>query len=64
MNSLSSSEATTCGRFVVVVVNFRSSTLSGTPTEITALMSSSTHVFFSPRVQLNVHVAQHFNLVA
>ena len=58
VNSLSSSEATTCGRFVVVVVNFRSGTLSGTPTEMTASMGSSTHVFFSQRVQLNVHVAK------
>ena len=55
-NSLSLSEATTCGSFVVV--NFRSGTLSGTPTEMTASMGSSTHVFFSPRVQLNIHVAQ------
>ena len=32
--------------------------LSGTPTEMTASMGSSTHVFFSPRVQLNIHVPE------
>ena len=39
-------------------MNFRPSTLSGTPTEMTASMGSSTHVFFPPRVQLKIHVAQ------
>ena len=47
-----------------VVVNVRSGTLSGTPTDMTASMGSSTHVFYSPRIQLNIHVAQHFNVVA
>ena len=45
-----------CGSFVVV--HFRSYTLNGTPTEMTASLGSSRHVFFSPRVQLNIHVAQ------
>ena len=41
-----------------VVVHFMSSTLNGTPTEMTASMGSSDHKFFSPRVQLNIRVAQ------
>ena len=38
-----------CGSFVIV--HFRSSTLSGTPTEMTASLGSSRHVFFSSRVE-------------
>ena len=41
-----------------VVGCFRSGTLNDTPTEMTASMGSSHQVFFSPRVQLNLHVAQ------
>ena len=36
----------------------RSSTLNGASSEITASMDSFNHVFFSPRVQLDIHVAQ------
>ena len=54
-NSLSSSWVTTCGSFVVG--NLRSCTLNDTPADMTASMASSHHVFLSPRVQANLHVA-------
>ena len=43
---------------VFVVGYFRSRTLKGTPTEMTASMGSSDRMFFSPRVQFNIHVLQ------
>ena len=55
-NYLSSSWVTTCGSFVVGY--FRACTLNLAPFGMTASMGSSHHVFLSPRVQLNVHVAQ------
>ena len=47
-----------------VVGCFRSGTLNDIPAEMTASMGSSHHVFFSPRVQVNLHVAHHFDVVA
>ena len=41
-----------------VVGCFRSSTMNDTPAEMRASMGSSDHVFFSPPVRLNLHVAQ------
>ena len=47
-----------------VVGYFRSSTLNGVPSEMTALLGLSHHVFFFPRVHVKLHVAQHFDVVA
>ena len=51
-NSPSSSWVSTCGSFIVG--HCRSGTLNGAPSEMTAFMGSSYHIFFPPWVQLNL----------